>query len=326
MSNYFEINNLKVNFKTMQGIINVININHLSIDKGQILGLVGESGAGKSVLAFTILQILGETQCIIESGEIFFNGKDLLKNNKKEMLNIRGKKIAMIFQDPMSTLNPVLTIGEQLITVIQKNMNLSKKEAINKAKEMIDLVKLPDAKNIMKKYPHELSGGQRQRIIISLALSCGAEFLIADEPTRNLDVTIQAGIIKLLVDLKKKLNVTVLFITNNLALVSITCDQVAVLLKGEIVEMGTTHDIVHNPVHPYTKSLLKALPNTEKQEMDIKRLILDAENISNVGCKYYSKCSDKMPRCQNESPLLEVVNGSHYVACHKKTFGGDNNE
>ena len=194
MGKYFEIKNLKVNHKTFEGVRNVLDIDYIGLDRSETYGLVGESGSGKTVLALTIQRLLAIPPGVIESGEIWLDGENLMTKSEKEMRNIRGRKIAMIFQDPMSTLNPVFTVGYQMIKVIMKNQKLNKKESHQKAIEMISMVKLPDLEEIMEKYPHELSGGQRQRIIIALALSCGAEFIIADEPTRNLDVTIQAGI------------------------------------------------------------------------------------------------------------------------------------
>ena len=264
MSHYFEIKNLKVSFRSYEGLKRILDIEELYINKGEAYGLVGESGSGKSVLALTIFKLLTMPPGIIESGSIILDGIDILKKKEREMEQIRGKKMAMIFQDPMSTLNPVFTIGQQLIKAIEKNQNLRGKAAHEKAVEMIQLVKLPDAENVMKKYPHELSGGQRQRVIIAIALSCGAEFLIADEPTRNLDVTIQAGILKLLAELQRKLQVTVLFIANNLNLVTLTCNRVGLLYQGQIVEQGPVKAVVRNPENDYTKMMLQALPEKEK--------------------------------------------------------------
>jgi len=190
---FLEINNLKVNYKTFEGTKNVLDVDHIAIEKGKTFGIVGESGSGKTVLALTIQRLLAVPPGEIESGSILFDGIDLLKQSERQMRIIRGKKISMIFQDPMSTLNPVLTVGYQIVNVICENQKVKKKEAYKRAIKMISTVKLPDAEKIMEKYPHELSGGQRQRIIIAIALSCGAEFIIADEPTRNLDVTIKQG-------------------------------------------------------------------------------------------------------------------------------------
>jgi ABC-type dipeptide/oligopeptide/nickel transport system ATPase component len=263
MDKYLEINDLQVFHKTFEGEKKVLDIKHLAVEKGETFGLVGESGAGKTVLALTMLKLLPAPPGIIKSGSIIFNGIDLLAKSERQMRKIRGKSISMIFQDPMSTLNPVFTVGEQKARVIRHNKGISRKAAEQDAVRLLNLVKLPDADNIMKKYPHELSGGQRQRIIIAIALSCDAELLIADEPTRNLDVTIQAGILKLIAELQKELKITVLYITNNLGLVSAICDKVGILNKGEIVEMGTVREVLKNPQHPYTLTLLNSIAKSK---------------------------------------------------------------
>ncbi|WP_018086015.1 ABC transporter ATP-binding protein [Desulfurispora thermophila] len=267
MNYYFEIKDLKLSFHTFEGQKRVLDIEHLALHKGETYGLIGESGAGKTVLALTILRLLAMPPARVESGQILFNGEDLLTKPENEMRAIRGKKIAMIFQDPMSTLNPVFTVGEQLRRVIQHNRGVSPREAHRLALETIDLVKLPDARNLMNKYPHELSGGQRQRMIIAMALSCGPELLIADEPTRNLDVTIQAGILKLMAELQRELQVSVLFIANNPGLVSAVCNQVAILQQGRIVEKGTVRQVLRQPAHPYTAALLNAIPGHRREKI-----------------------------------------------------------
>lgn len=321
---YLEIRDLKVSFNTFEGVKNILDLEHLEIDKGQTLGLVGESGSGKSVLALALLKLLPMPPAIIESGQIFFKGKDLLLASEKEMRQIRGKDISMIFQDPMSTLNPVFTVGEQIIRVIRNNRKLNRKDAEKKAVEMIELVKLPDAKNAMKKYPHELSGGQRQRIIIAIALSCGAEFIIADEPTRNLDVTIQAGILKLLAELKRELNITILFIANNLGLVSAICDNVGILHEGKLVELGSVEEIIQNPCHPYTMTLLKAIPKTKEEKIDLEKLFIKSDIQAENCCKYLNRCSEKMPLCSNQIPALKLIEGTHYVSCFLDERNGKN--
>ena len=281
MSKYFEIKNLKVNHKTFEGIRNVLDIEYIGLDKGETYGLVGESGSGKTVLALTIQKLLGTPPGVIESGEIWLDGENLMAKSEREMRNIRGKKIAMIFQDPMSTLNPVFTVGYQMIKVIMKNQNLGEKESHKKAVEMISTVKLPDPEEIMEKYPHELSGGQRQRIIIALALCCGAEFMIADEPTRNLDVTIQAGILKLIDELSKKLGITVLYIANNLGLVSATCKRMGILQNGVVIEQGNVAEVLKNPQNPYTQILLDAItPNRNRSgEASIGECLLKVDHL-----------------------------------------------
>jgi len=319
---YLEIKNLRFSFKTFEGIKNVLDLQYIGLDKGETFGLVGESGAGKSVLALALLRLLPMPPGIVESGEIIFDGQDLLQKSEREMRRIRGRKATMIFQDPMSTLNPVFTVGEQIVRVIQQNKGLARKAARKQAMEMIELVRLPDARDIMRKYPHELSGGQRQRVIIAIALSCGAEFLIADEPTRNLDVTIQAGILKLLAELKRELRVTVLFIANNPGLVSAICDRMAVLHEGRVVEMGTVREVIRDPRHPYASLLLRVLPRSRGQEIDLSRLVAKAPEVAEVkGCRYFARCLERREVCRAERPLLQPVGGSHYVACHAAVEG-----
>ncbi len=269
MSKYLEIKNLKINYKTYEGSRPVLDIDYLGIDKGKTYGLVGESGSGKTVLALAIQRLLSIPPGEIEHGEILLDGEDVLKKSNKEMEKIRGSKVSMIFQDPMSALNPVFTVGMQMRKIVLEKQKLKKNQAEEKVLEMIRTVKLPDAEEIVKKYPHELSGGQRQRIIIGMALLCGAEFIIADEPTRNLDVTIQAGILKLISELQKKLNITVLYIANNLGLVSSICDEVAVLKAGTIVERGNAREIMENPKHEYTKVLIESITSSRNTESRI---------------------------------------------------------
>lgn len=326
MSNYFEIKDLKVNFKISGGVKNVIDINELNLYKGETLGIVGESGAGKSVLAMSILRILSSPPAFIKKGKIIFKGQDLLKLKEKEMQKVRGKKISMIFQDPMSTLNPVFTVEQQIMNVIQHNKHLSKKEAEKEALRMIKLVKLPDAKNTLRKYPNELSGGQRQRIIIAIALSCGAELLIADEPTRNLDVTIQAGILKLIDELRKELGTTVLFIANNVNLVFIVSDRVAVLYKGKIIEVGTSQEVKREPIHPYTRRLLGITPVDREInnliEPDFKKEI----SSDDFACSYFCKCEERMEICKRDFPILTKIGNTHWVNCHRVINREVNNE
>jgi len=313
---YLHIKDLKVNFKTFEGIKTVLNIDEIKINKGEAYGIIGESGTGKTVLALTILKLLEMPPGEIESGHILLEGDDLLKKTNKQMeREVRGKKIAMIFQDPMSTLNPVYTVGEQLINVIVKNQGLKKKEARSKAVGVLKLVDLPDSERAMDKYPHELSGGQRQRVIIALALSCGAEFIIADEPTRNLDVTIQAGVLKLIKNLQNTLNVTVLFIANNPGLISSTCDNTAVLYKGEIVEQGLTKEVLRNPKHPYTFILLNAIPKSKQENINLNKIALayEEDNLE-MSCIYYNKCLKKNDSCKSPQKNINVSE-THIVKC-----------
>jgi len=266
MQYYLEIRNLKINYKTYEGSRPVLDIDELLIERGKTYGLVGESGSGKTVLALAIQRLLSMPPGEIESGQILLDGSDVLKKSDREMEQIRGAKMSMIFQDPMSALNPVFTVGMQMRKIVMEKRKLKKKEAEAAVLDMIRTVKLPDPEKIIHKYPHELSGGQRQRIIIGMALLCGAEFIIADEPTRNLDVTIQAGILKLIHELQKKFNVTVLYISNNLGLVSAICDDVAILRNGVIIERGSAREIMKDPKHHYTKVLIESVTPSRGKE------------------------------------------------------------
>ena len=266
---YFEINNLHITHKSYEGVKDVLNIEHLAIERGETYGLVGESGQGKTVLALAVQKLLACPPGRIESGEVLLEGENLLKLSPRQMQQrIRGSKIAMIFQDPMSCLNPVFTVGSIMTDVLRtRKKGLNRKTATEEAADLLREVKLADAESILSKYPHQLSGGQRQRVIIALALACGAELLIADEPTRNLDVTIQASILKLLKELQQKRGMTVLFIANNLSLVSAFCDRVGILYGGRIIEENTTAQLITAPQQEYTKVLLEAV-KTESRSAD----------------------------------------------------------
>ena len=280
---YFEINHLHITHRSFEGTKTVLEIDHLEIAKGETYGLVGESGQGKTVLALAIQQLLRCPPGKIESGEILLDGQDLLKLKPKQMQQqIRGKKIAMIFQDPMSCLNPVFTVGQIMTDVLHtRNPEMKKLQVRQAALELLQEVKLADAESTMSKYPHQLSGGQRQRVIIALALACGAEFLIADEPTRNLDVTIQASILKLLKELQLKRGMTVLFIANNLSLVSAFCDRVGILYGGKIIEENTTARLISEPQQDYTKVLIQAVHTEGKKASVIEsdEVLLKVEHL-----------------------------------------------
>lgn len=327
---YFEINGLKINHNTFEGKKNVLDIDSIVIEKGKTYGIVGESGAGKTVLALSIIGLLQCPPGEIEKGEILLNNENLLAKSKKEMKeNFRGKKIAMIFQDPMSTLNPVYTVGYQMIQVIKKNKNLNEREAKSEAIRMIQTVKLADPEDIYNKYPHQLSGGQRQRIIIALALACGAEFLIADEPTRNLDVTIQASILKLLKELQKDFNVTVLFIANNLSLVSVFCDEIGILYKGKIIEQGLVRQILDNPKEEYTKLLIDSVKiqfTHRKRSNKGQEILLDIRDLKKyfpieggffTKPKIFVKAVDEVSLQIKKGEVLGIVGES---GCGKSTL------
>lgn len=284
MNNCLEIRNLRVDYKTLDENKTVLDIDKILIEKGSAYGIVGESGTGKTVLAQTILGLLPTPPGIIQSGEILLEEEDLLKKTKKEMQQIRGTKISMIFQDPLSSLNPVYTVEQQMRSVICAHKRVRGPQALQIALEMVKKVKLPDPSSTLKKYPHELSGGQRQRIIIAMALLCDTKLLIADEPTRNLDVTIQAGVLKLIADLQKEFGVTVLFIANNLGLVSAVCDRVAILKDGKVCEELNAKRLLQEAKHPYTKTLLRAITpewnqKEKAQAYDRENKLLVAENM-----------------------------------------------
>lgn len=324
---YFKIENLKLNYKGFDACDTILDIDHLEIKKGESFGLVGESGAGKTVLALLIQRLLLMPPGELVSGKIYLDGEDLLTKSDREMKKINGKKIAMIFQDPMSTMNPVYTIGQQLTDIIKTHFDMNKEKIKEKALEMLHLVNLPDAENALEKYPHQLSGGQRQRVIIAMALSCGAEFFIADEPTRNLDVTIQAGILKLLKNLQKELGVTLLFIANNLGIVSATCDKVAVLKEGRIVESGATREILSQPKHDYTKLLINFMDLKKmKRGIDHKENLLEVTELKKyfpVKAGFLKKTSKYVKAVDNVSVNIkkgEVLGIVGESGCGKSTF------
>ena len=280
---YFEIRNLQVDHRSFEGTKTVLHIEHLAIEKGETYGLVGESGQGKTVLALAVQQLLACPPGKIVSGEVLLDGQDLLKLSARQMQNsVRGSKIAMIFQDPMSCLNPVFTVGQILTDVLKsRSKGISRKGAVERALTLLREVKLADAESIMGKYPHQLSGGQRQRVIIALALACGAELLIADEPTRNLDVTIQASILKLLKELQQRHNMTVLFIANNLSLVSAFCDRVGILYEGRLIEENRTAALIEQPREDYTCVLLDAVRTESRsaEELEVGEELLRVEHL-----------------------------------------------
>ncbi|SFH51231.1 ABC transporter ATP-binding protein [Pisciglobus halotolerans] len=264
MSNILEVKDLNITFDTFAGKVQAIRGVNFDLKKGETLAIVGESGSGKSVTTRSIMRLLSQN-ANIEKGEILFNGQDLVKKSEKDMQGIRGKEIAMIFQDPMTSLNPTTTIGKQVAEPLRIHQNMNKEEAHARALKLLELVGLPNAKNRMKQYPHQFSGGQRQRIVIAIALACSPEILIADEPTTALDVTIQAQILELMKQLQSKIDTSIIFITHDLGVVANVADRVAVMYAGKIVEVGTVDEIFYNPQHPYTWGLLASMPTLETE-------------------------------------------------------------
>lgn len=264
MEKILEVNNLNISFDTYAGKVRAIRGVDFDLNKGETLAIVGESGSGKSVTTRTIMRLLS-SNANIDEGQILFKGQDIVNKSEKEMQKIRGREIAMIFQDPMTSLDPTMTIGKQVAESLRKHKNVTKKESLKAALDLLKLVGIPDAEKRLKNYPHQFSGGQRQRIVIAIALICNPEILIADEPTTALDVTIQAQILELLKEIQEKIETSIIFITHDLGVVANVADRVAVMYAGKIVEVGTAEEIFYNPQHPYTWGLLGSMPTLESE-------------------------------------------------------------
>lgn len=313
-----EIKNLNIQYVTEDGVVKALNGASINIEEGKTLGLVGETGAGKTTLARGILRLIPNPPGRIVGGEILFEGKDLLKITEEEMMKVRGRDISMIFQDPMTSLNPVLTVGEQILEVIETHHpDMKKEDAKEKAKDMLEMVGI--VKTRYNDYPHQFSGGMKQRVIIAIALACNPKLLIADEPTTALDVTIQAQVLEMIHDLKSKNNTSMLLITHDLGVVAQNCDDVAIIYAGEIVEYGTIRDVYKKTKHPYTEGLFASVPSlssTEKRLKAINGMMPDPTKLPS-GCKFYERCPYATERCKNNLPdLIELENG-HKVRCFK---------
>lgn len=318
MKELLKVKNLKTYFFTHEGTVKAVDEVSFSVNQGKTLGLVGESGCGKSVTALSIMRLIPNPPGKIVSGEVWFEGKNLLKLDEKEIRKIRGKKISMIFQEPMTSLDPVFTIGHEIVEAIQLHQGLNKDEAKKKAIEALKIVGIPDAEKRIDHYPHQLSGGMRQRVMIAMALSCNPTLLIADEPTTALDVTIQAQILRLINDLKDKFGASVMLITHNLGVIAEMCDYVAVMYAGHIVEYTNVDTLFHNPLHPYTRGLHKSIPrlDLEVERLDtIKGLVPNLLNLPS-GCPFHPRCDFCFKRCVEEMPELIEIEDSHLVKCH----------
>ena len=309
-----EVKNLNLGFNCECGFRQALFDMSFSLENGKMHALVGESGCGKSISAMSILQLLPKN-AEITGGEIIFKGKNLLKASKKDLQHIRGAEIALIPQDPMTSLNPLYTVGDQLLEVIKIHQGLRGREAFNKAVEALEAVQLPCAEERMKAYPHEFSGGMKQRAIIAMALACQAEILIADEPTTALDVTIQAQIMNLLKEIQTQTNISVLLITHDLALVGENSDYVSVMYAGRIVETAPSKEFFENPKHPYSNALLKSLPSNQNSRLETIKgqppTIMQDIN----GCRFHPRCPKCIDICSEQIPLLDNVGINHYCAC-----------
>ena len=320
-----EIRNLKTYFNTESGVAKAVDGVDLNVYAGEVLGLVGESGSGKSVTALSILRLIPSPPGDIVDGSIRYKGKELLKLSWEEVRKIRGNEISMIFQEPMTSLNPVFTIGMQLMEGVLEHEGCSRTEAFDRSVEMLTLVGIAEPSSRMNDYPHQFSGGMRQRVMIAIALACNPALLIADEPTTALDVTIQAQILELMLEVKEaRKDAAILLITHNLGVVAETCDRVAVMYGGKMQEIGTAKEIFENPQHPYTRGLLASLPSVDGDKHErLKTIPGNVPNIHElpVGCKFATRCEEKLDRCDTEEPDFHQVAPDHRSRCH--LVGGD---
>ena len=315
-TNILEINNLVVHYETDEGCVYAVNGVNMTLGRKETLGLVGETGAGKTTTALSILNLVPNPPGVIKSGTILLDGVDVLTLSSDELEKVRGEDVAMIFQDPMTALNPVMTIGEQIAESVMLHNKCTKEEAMGRAKEMLQQVGISDSR--ASDYPHQLSGGMRQRVVIAIALACNPKLLIADEPTTALDVTIQAQVLELMKELRRKFDTSMLLITHDLGVVAEVCDQVAVMYAGHIVEMGTADDVFNHTLHPYTEGLFDSLPNLRERGEDlrpIKGMMPDPTDLP-PGCPFAPRCPYAAPDCGKRLPSLVKHRGEgHAVAC-----------
>lgn len=324
-----EIKNLKTSFFTDNGEVRAVNDISYTLERGKVLGIVGESGSGKSVSAYSILQILAATGQIKDGSSIKFDGNELVGAKENYLKTIRGNKISIIFQDPMTSLNPTYTVGHQLMEAILLHTKRNKKEARERAIEMLRLVGINEPEKRVDQYPHEFSGGMRQRVGIAMALACEPDILIADEPTTALDVTIQAQIIDLMVDLQKKLGMAIIMITHDLGVIAQICDEVIVMYAGSICEQGTADEIFYNPKHEYTKGLLKSIPTLSTMGQKLKPISGTPIDLLNMpkGCAFAPRCENCMKICLKQKPERMQINENHQSVCWMNVKEGiDNGE
>ena len=313
-----EINDLATYFFTQEGVVKAVDGINYEVEEGEVLGVVGESGCGKSVSALSIMRLVANPPGRTVRGQVMFEGEDLLQMDDSEMRGVRGNKISMVFQEPMTSLNPVLTIGRQLTETLELHMGMTKAQSRARAAELLGLVGIPDAENRLKDYPHQFSGGMRQRVMIAMALSCNPRLVIADEPTTALDVTIQAQILELMQDLAAQFGTAMIIITHNLGVVARYAHRVIVMYAGKIIETGDAREIYHNPRHPYTLGLLASVPRLDERE----RARLEAieglpPNLVNLpkGCSFAPRCRFAYERCLEEEPSLSEVADNHNSSC-----------
>lgn len=314
-----KVEGLVTSFRTDDGTVTALDGVGFEIARGKTLGIVGESGCGKSVTSLSIMGLLPSGVGKIEAGKIVFDGKDLVKLPEADMRSIRGNRIAMIFQEPMTALNPVFTAGEQIIEVFMTHRDMNRAEARKAALEMMEMVRIPDPERRLDEYPHQMSGGMKQRVMIAMALACKPSVIIADEPTTALDVTIQSQILRLMQDLQKKTGTSIMFITHDLGVIAEMADEVVVMYAGQVIEKADVTEIFDRPLHPYTRGLLASIPHAGQNRDDklptIKGSVPSLKNLP-AGCRFFGRCPYRQNRCQAENPALKFENSKHGVACH----------
>lgn len=327
MADLLDIRNLSVAFDTDSGKVYAVNNLSLKIGRKETLGLVGETGAGKTTTALAVMKLIQSPPGKITSGEIVLEGQDLMRVPEKDMFNIRGNKISMIFQDPMTSLNPVMTVGEQISEVIELHQKLSKDELRKKTEEMLEVVGI--RKERINDYPHQFSGGMKQRVVIAMALACNPELIIADEPTTALDVTIQAQVLELMKNLKEKYDTSMILITHDLGVVAEICDYVSVIYAGSIVEYASVKDMYETPGHPYTKGLFNSIPSLDEDVESLTTIKGNPPDPSALpsGCRFHPRCDKCMEICKHTNPEFQEVSPGHFIACHlfKKGEGESEN-
>ena len=313
-----EVKDLSTHFFTPEGVVKAVDGVSYSVEMGETVAIVGESGCGKSVSALSIMRLIPDPPGRVVSGQIFFNGRDLQKLTREEMRRVRGREMAMVFQEPMTSLNPVLTIGRQITETLEVHLNMSKEAAEKRAVEVLRLVGIPDPERRLSQFPYQFSGGMRQRVMIAIALSCDPKLILADEPTTALDVTIQAQILELLKEMTRQLGVAMIIITHNLGVVARYADRVNVMYAGKVIESSVSREIYHRPLHPYTRGLLRSVPRLD-QVCKSKLDTIDGQppDLANLppGCSFKPRCSFAEEKCQQEFPPLREVLKSHFCAC-----------
>ena len=321
MSRLLTIEDLRVHFNILAGTVRAVDGVSFHLDQGETLGVVGESGCGKSVTALALLQLIPMPPGKVVGGRAEFEGMDLLDLHSDQIRKVRGNRISMIFQEPMTSLNPVFTIGNQIKEAVQLHQGLNSRLAEKKALEMLDLVGIPDPRRRLGEYPHQLSGGMRQRVMIAMALSCNPALLIADEPTTALDVTVQAQILELMLDLQSRINMSIMMITHNLGVIAEVADRVIVMYCGKIVESADARSIFHQPLHPYTRQLLASVPHLGAEQVRLQEIpgVVPSLYALPPGCDFHPRCAEAAEGCKLRSPELMELEPGHWVACERVT-------